>query len=425
MTFLYIIVWIIFGCYLLYRFSFFKIEGVHRITPVALFVIKVVAFSAFYYIYTFYYTDRQYSDMYKYFDDACYLYECLIKSPSAFIEVLTRNLHSDIAMYYDSKINHWFTNHQHITDNSHRSIILFNFICRFISGGSIFVHGILINLLATIGIWTLFKSMKQLQLQFHTYAIYAIAICPSIVFWGSGLLKEPLYIFFLGITFWFYVNMIQQFSIKWILLVVLSLFFLFIIKSYVFLALCIFILLYTLSNISKHKYSIHIMLSSIFSIMLYALGSYYLPDSISLYKIVQYKMQAMQHLQDSVGAGSGYTIQKGNGVFTIIQYLILAFSRPFIWEVNQPLLMLSAIETSFVAIISIIYVIQFSKQYAFMNVQKRILIIALCCAAIVPLVLSAFVSFNFGTLMRYRMPAWIFLFCAFGFITPSFYKKSK
>lgn len=69
-VFIAFLLWFIF---LIKRFNFFQLEGVKPIVLQLAFLVKVIAGTGLWALYTYYYTDRANADIYKYFDDGYYL----------------------------------------------------------------------------------------------------------------------------------------------------------------------------------------------------------------------------------------------------------------------------------------------------------------------------------------------------------------
>ncbi|NLN72728.1 MAG: hypothetical protein GX140_00620, partial [Bacteroidales bacterium] len=57
--------------------SFFRLDGIRNEAMRKVFLLKLFAAFCFYAVYTYYYTDRSTSDIYKYFDDATIMYNAL------------------------------------------------------------------------------------------------------------------------------------------------------------------------------------------------------------------------------------------------------------------------------------------------------------------------------------------------------------
>lgn len=77
-VFIAFLLWFIF---LIKRFNFFQLEGVKPIVLQLAFLVKVIAGTGLWALYTYYYTDRANADIYKYFDDGYYLFNQLKGEP--------------------------------------------------------------------------------------------------------------------------------------------------------------------------------------------------------------------------------------------------------------------------------------------------------------------------------------------------------
>jgi hypothetical protein len=88
--------------------------------------------------------------------------------------------------------------------------------------------------------------------------------------------------------------------------------------------------------------------------------------------------------------------------------LYTCYFRPHLWEMNKPILLLSALE-SFFCLLSLIY-IMLSNRSAFVTVYKSSLFIRISLFYILTLgILIGLTTFNFGTLVRYKTVSTLFL----------------
>src|SRR3954470_13055434 len=63
--------------YSIYKLKFFQLEGLGKWTPSLFFLLKIIAGIALWLVYTYYYTDRSTSDIWKYFDDGKVMFGAL------------------------------------------------------------------------------------------------------------------------------------------------------------------------------------------------------------------------------------------------------------------------------------------------------------------------------------------------------------
>ncbi len=209
-----------------------------------LFLVKLLFSIGLVLVYTYYYTDRAYADIYKYFDDGITIHESMSEHPKATLEVMTgvgfdRN---------DPEIRGVLANTHHFDkkddsflESNHRLIIRLNSLLRFVSLGSIYIHSLFFCFLSFMGLVAMYRALGLFLTPDTRYVLLLpVFLVPSILFWSSGLLKETLVIFFLGILFF---SAIKLFAMKNIIanlfLSALSLHFLFLSKPFVALGFLI------------------------------------------------------------------------------------------------------------------------------------------------------------------------------------------
>jgi hypothetical protein len=219
---------------------FHKLIQSNRNRLLVAFLAKILASCAFYYIYTFYYSETRTSDVYKYFYDARDILEG-VKGTDQYFRILTgmQRDEDDIIL---QKANFWYTAEETTIINDNRSLIRFNLLLLPFSRGAIIWHFLVIALLSFSGMQAAFKALIQRGSGLTT-AFLSCFFIPSVLFWSSGVIKEGLLIFTLGWFLNFALNSLAKFSwIKCFCLLICLIMTLFI-KFYIFPALCLFLLL--------------------------------------------------------------------------------------------------------------------------------------------------------------------------------------
>jgi hypothetical protein len=93
---------------IIYRHRFFHLPGLPRITTVYLFLLKLLAGFALWYVYTSYYPQREYADIWKYYDDGEIMYSAIHKHPGDYIRMVSGiGIDERIEAIYFRKMNHW------------------------------------------------------------------------------------------------------------------------------------------------------------------------------------------------------------------------------------------------------------------------------------------------------------------------------
>jgi hypothetical protein len=150
-------------------------------------------------VYTFYYTDRVNSDIYKFYDDAHYIHQAYGENKAAFIGLMTGAEDSSLVTY-TVQMKNWERNfNKAVPFNENRFMIRLNALMMLISGENIHVHTILFCFLSFIGCILLLRLFQHFTEAGKKKWMVMGILFPSFLFWTSGGLKEALIILGLGL----------------------------------------------------------------------------------------------------------------------------------------------------------------------------------------------------------------------------------
>lgn len=287
------------------------------------------------------------------------------------------------------------------------------------------------SLLSAIGIWKLFVVFTDLYPHLHKQLAYGVLFLPSVFFWGSGLAKDPLCIFGLGFLVYYFYQIVlkKKVNIFNILFFLLGAYVLFIIKSYILFAFLPSLLVWLFFHLnSKIKSKFFRKINTLFiSILLPVIIISFL-NNISSSENGDVSKFAVDNLFDEIkNQQEGYKginnvetnsfvsigdfDQSFSGLITMFPLAInLALFRPYLWEVGNPLMLLSAIESLYF-LLFFIYV--FLKGGIIKSLKIIFTTPILFASFIFVIIFSGFVgisTFNFGTIARYKIPSLPFLF---------------
>ncbi len=93
--------------------------------------------------------------------------------------------------------NHWDSGKQAIF-NDNRNIIRVHAVLHYISFGSIIVHMLFFSLLSIFGVVLLFLSLRAHSALKPWVIFTMLLLFPNLLFWSSGILKEPFILFGIG-----------------------------------------------------------------------------------------------------------------------------------------------------------------------------------------------------------------------------------
>lgn len=284
------------------------------------------------------------------------------------------------------------------------------------------------------GLWRLFITFNEL-LGNKVQRILAITVLytPSIWFWGSGLIKDSICIGCLG----FIINTLHKNFKKKIFLpdtILLIAFFytLFIVKSYIagalIIALIIFILHFYIKSrktkIEKWIYTIAILLIGIIFIN-FVLESYINTLLEDTKTAIDTFKNAYDNLEAAGDSGSGFSGKNIDFTTTgillrIPSTIFTTLYRPFLWEIRNLMMLLSSLE-SLLAFVALSYTLYKTRtKFLFYIFSSPFILYAFIIILILGVIIGLS-TFNFGTMVRYRIPILPF----YSFMLISIYIKDK
>jgi hypothetical protein len=195
--------------FLIGKLKFYRIEGLSANAIRCGLLIKIAAGISLGLVYTYYYTDRLTADTFKYFDDSAVIFNLLYERPADFFAIVTGigAGAQHLQVVYDTMTN-WYDTFSPFNDN--RTMIRLNVMLRFISMGHYYVHVVFIAFLSLTGIVALVKVLKSEFPSLSKEFFWIFILLPSVLFWGSGLLKDSLVFFTWGMTFWYFHLLITE-----------------------------------------------------------------------------------------------------------------------------------------------------------------------------------------------------------------------
>jgi hypothetical protein len=278
---------------------------------------------------------------------------------------------------------------------------------------------IIFSVIGFCGSWAMFNIFYRKYPHLHFPIALAVLFIPSVIFWGSGLLKDTLVLAALGFSVYSIDSLFigKRFKISLLVLLFLSFYTIFSIKKFVLQAFIPSVILWIyLKNLtSLRSFALRILVAP-FIIAIFLFTAYYSVSKVgegdSKYSVNQLaetaKVTAYDiRYQTGADAGSGYALGELDGSFSSMlrlapQAINVALFRPYLWEVKNPLMLLSALE-GFTFLILTLYVLFKRRTQMMKSIADPTIVFcfvfSICFAFAVGIS-----SFNFGTLARYKIP---------------------
>lgn len=386
-------------------------DGVNRRYFMPALGLKIFGALALGFLYQFYYDG---GDTYNYHTHGSrHIWEAFVDSPATGFKLLTANGEIEHGVYkYTSRIPFY-------TDPSSYAVIRLAGLLDLFTFSSYAGTAVLFSAIGFLGGWFFFLAFYEKYPHLHRMLALATLFIPSVIIWGSGLLKDTITLAALGGMTYSIKRIFfdKRFKAGTFLLLIISFFLLFAIKKYVLIcfvpALMIWLAARTLSTVRSVALRVMILpfLAGIIIVTGYfaviRIGSddprYALDNIAQTAKITAYDIG----FYTGRDAGSGYSLGQLDGTFQSMLYLApqavnVTLFRPYLWEVRNPLMLLSSAESTLILAATIWLLVTCWSSLGRSLVKPDVLF---CLVFSITFAFAVGVStFNFGTLSRYKIP---------------------
>lgn len=289
-------------------------------------------------------------------------------------------------------------------------------------GGNLYLPtSLLFATLSFFGTWRLFLVFKSIFPNHLSLFSKSILYIPSLIFWGSGFLKDSLTFACLGfLTYALYFGLIKNEKIiKHLIQIFIVGYIITIVKGYIILA---FVpgALYWVMSAYKNKISnsalralitpVFISIAVLFSVLIITNIS----SSAGRFSLDHLEKTATDyqtwHTIASEG-GSGYSLGGVTEDFTL-SVLLLKFPlavnvtlfRPYLWEARNVVMLLSSLESTAILFFTLITIFKVGVFNSIRIISSNSLVIFCLFFALFFAFAVGFTSYNFGALVRYKIP---------------------
>lgn len=391
---------------IIYFFTKKNGEGINPIWWSIAFVLKVLAGILLVYIYLDYYSDRESADMFKYYDDGRAIWESTRGNNKDFVKIVLGIYNKDeyelLKDKYLFKTNHWDRADFVPFRYENRLIIRINAALMPLTGGNFGLHILLFIFIAFIGQYFLFKSIATFIPKKISFLI--IFLFPSLLLWTSGILKEAIIIFIIGLWFYGLKMLIDKKYVLSVILLLISTLIAATVKVYIIIGLYLSILPLIIYKIIK-KYKVWQVYLCVFLIYILSIPLLKYLFGLDLLTLIVNKLELTTNLAISENAGSMINPLKLDP--TLFSFIINAplaiintFFRPFINDINSLIIIPSFIENLILILLTIIAIIFRKKEIT--QKEQNILLFFLSFV-IIETLLIGYTTPILGATVRYRI----------------------
>lgn len=279
---------------------------------------------------------------------------------------------------------------------------------------------VLFSVISFCGAWAFFSTFYRK----YPELAFVLAVCtlfiPSVIFWGSGILKDTLVVAALGLAT-YCCNKIfieRNFRIAPIILLIVCLYVILKVKLFLLQAfipaamLWIFYEKLILVKSQALRYLLFPLVAFVTAVSCYWIIMR-IGESDARYSSFSQIARTAKVTAYDIGfytgkdAGSGYSLGELDGTFANMftkapQAINVTLFRPYLWEVKNPLMVLSSLE-GVAMFLFVLYIILTARSKIFLALNNTDVIFALVFSITVAFAVGI-TSYNFGTLARYKIP---------------------
>lgn len=374
--------------------------------------VKIFGALAVGFIYQFYYDG---GDTFNFYNDSKLIWKAFLESPMKAFKLifLASGTHFPDTYIYSSQMHFY-------NDSASYMVVCIAAFFGLFTFNTYSSIAVLFAATCYIGVWSLYQIFYFLYPALHRKIALAILFIPTVFFWGSGIFKDTITFGCLGVlTYALYKIFIRKESLVInAIILVISFWLIYKIKVYILLSFLPSIVIWVVSkNLSliKLKFVKYTIMPLV--IILAFVISYHGLIAVSQYdprysfeqiattaKITAYDIAFFSGRD----AGSTYVLGEMDGTFSGLltlgpQAINVALFRPYLWEVKNPLMLLSALE----ALIFLYFTIKTILSRWFLSIIKHVFKpeVLFCLTFALTFAFATGIStYNFGSLSRYKIP---------------------
>jgi len=375
--------------------------------------VRIIGAIALGLIYQFYYNG---GDTYNYYKYGTIIWKAVWESPKAGLQLLFtwgKDFLPDAYMY-TSQIDYYPDPASYFVVRLSAFLGMFNF-------NTYTVTGIFFAVFGFSGAWALFITLYRMYPHLHRGLAISIFFIPSIFFWGAGLLKDTITLGALEWAFYGFANVFifKEERTKNVIIFIVASYLLIIIKIYIYLCFLptLFIWVFILFNKRIKSPATRAFLRPFLLLLALSCGllaansistenkRYSLKNIVETSKVTS---SYLKYISDYTG-GSMYDlgeIEPGNWgmIKKAPAAIFVSLYRPFLWESRNINMLMAALENCFIIFLTLL-VLKATKIVNLISIIRKDNYLTFSILFSLTFAFAIGISsYNFGTLVRYKIP---------------------
>ena len=346
-----------------------------------------------------------------YYDGSGTIIELFSENPQNVFNFLSLSTEDQEAYSLDYP-NYWY-----FTATTTTKVIQLSAPFYALTGGSYIGIGFVFSLFSAWGCWRMYKTFLYFYPYLYKELSYGVLFMPSVLFWGSGLLKDPLSLGGLGLFFYAATNIFyfKKNILSNLFMLIVGFYAAYFIKPYIILLFIPFFSLWLFLNYKEKIKSklIKQLVTPILVTLILLIGYPILTNfaaSLS-FDVSNLGENVQKNIEGYANEGGGGVVNLGEidptpmGILKLLPKAINAtLFRPYLWEVKNPLQVIAGLESLIIFTFMIYTFIKVGFLKSMSEIFKDKTVMFCILFSIVFAMVVGLTTFNFGTISRYRIP---------------------
>jgi len=392
------------------------------------FLIKVFGGLAFATVYIYYY---KFGDSFRYYHDIIKLNDLFTKDFVQYMQLMTMSDSSEMG----AGVAYSMREFSFAAEGESWFMIRLSAPFGLLTGNSYLGITFFTSIISLIGSWQIFKLSNYILDNNYRWSFAIAFLIPSTIFWGGGLMKDTYTLFAISVwalAFYKLINRQGSRLFQMTLIVVMS-YILYMLKAYILISMFpwFFVSFYLFFSRKINSQILKYITAPILFLMV-VIGAYFVSSSIvdssNKYKVetLETRANGFQSWHKTLG-GSYYDLglveYTPTGILSVIpSALVVTLFRPFPWEVHNIFMVLSSLEGIFFLGL-VLWVFYRAGFRLFNELYRSTYLFGAFLFCIIFGIAVGMNSYNFGALVRYKLPMLSLFLLTFVYLIHKFRKQ--
>ena len=355
-------------------------------------------------------------DTTAYFNDGRLLNMMLFKHPVETFQMIS--LESTWTLS-DSYLENFFDGFRFSNDSTTWLVVKISAFISLFTFRSMLGTAMIFGFISARLIWQFYKTMLQIYPENGKNIALAVLFVPNVLLWGSGIFKDTVT---LCLTMYVFVCLYRIFDLKKNILrnsiyLILCVYIVFAVKSYIMVSFLGCLSLWLASHFKIKSSFLRLVLRpfllALFGILAYvgfaqftaSFEKYQINNVLETTKVTGQYLKYVAEKSDGSAYDIGTLDPSVSGLLKLAPAAInVTLFRPYIWEGRKIIIFFSALESTFILLFTLYVIFKIGPFKMIKIIFKDKLLFSFLLFTLLFSIFVGLSSFNFGSLVRYKIP---------------------